>query len=308
MTPLRLGTRASALAVAQSSQVAESLRARGVRVELVTMTTPGDLDRAPLAGRAAEGIFVSSVREALLEGSIDVAVHSFKDVPTGRVEGLAFGAVPAREDPRDALLTRGPAIDALPTGARVGTCSIRRSAWVTRARPDVRVVPIRGSIDQRIARLIAGDFDAIVLAQAGLNRLGCPVPARQVVPVLDLVPPPAQGALAVECRSGDAATMAMLAAIDDARTMAAATVERAVLQAIDPTDGTALGAVAVVSRGRLYLLADLACPDGSGRVVVRVSEWVGASGIDEHRLVGIGRSVAALLARRHGTRQLRLAS
>ncbi|MDP1820172.1 MAG: hydroxymethylbilane synthase [Acidimicrobiales bacterium] len=308
MRALRLGTRASALAVAQSGQVADSLRARGARIELVPMTTPGDLDGAPLAGRAAEGIFVSSVREALLDGSIDLAVHSFKDVPTGNVQGLAFGAVPAREDPRDTLLTRGPAIDALPTGARVGTCSIRRSAWVTRARPHVTVMPIRGSIDHRIDRLVAGDFDAIVLAQAGLNRLGCSVPARQVVPVLDLVPAPAQGALAVECRSGDAATRSVLAVIDDARTRAAATVERAVLEAIDPTDGTALGAVAVVSRGWLHLLADLAWPDGSGRVVVRMSEWTGESGLDEHRLDGIGRSVAARLVRRHGTGQLRLAS
>ncbi|MDQ5975965.1 MAG: hydroxymethylbilane synthase, partial [Actinomycetota bacterium] len=197
--PLRLGTRASALALAQSGHVADALRRLGVAVEVVPLSTPGDGESAPLAGRAHEGIFVSSVRDALIDGAIDLAVHSYKDVPTDPADGLVVAAVPEREDPRDTVVSRGPGLAALPAGAIVGTCSVRRAAWVHRVRPDLQVAPIRGNIDQRVALVRDGRYDATLLAAAGLNRLGCGAPAVEVIALTDLVPAPAQGALALEC-------------------------------------------------------------------------------------------------------------
>ncbi len=291
---LRLGTRSSALALAQSGHIAAALRARGTAVEMVALTTPGDGETRPLTGRANEGIFVSSVRDALLEGAVDIAVHSFKDVPTGEVDGLVVGAVPSREDPRDAVISRAPLAD-LRAGAVVGTCSVRRAAWVRRVRPDLAVRDIRGNIDQRIARVTSGEYDAIVLAEAGLNRLGCATPGRFAISVTDLVPSPAQGALAIECRAADEATRLLLHGLEHHATRLAAVAERAVLAAIDPTDGTAVGAVATVRSGRLHLLTDIARPDGSGRVVLR-AEGIAAPGREGIRAaVALGASAAARL-------------
>lgn len=273
--PLRLGTRASALALAQSGQVARALGACGIVVELVPLETPGDRDLRPLPGRAHEGIFVSSVRDALDDGSIDFAVHSFKDLPVESVPGLAVTAVPNREDPRDVLISRsefadrGRGLAALPVGARVGTCSARRAAWVHRRRPDLSVAPIRGNIDARIARVLQGEFDAIVLAAAGLNRLDCPTPLRESIDIADLVPAPAQGALALECRASDAATRMQVRLLDHVGSHLSAIAERAVLAAIDPTDHVPLGAVATLRDGVLHLLTDISEPDGSNRTVLR---------------------------------------
>lgn len=296
-TTLRLGTRSSALALAQSGRVADALRAGGTPVEIVALTTPGDGESRPLNGRAHEGIFVSSVRDALLEGDIDLAVHSFKDVPTDEVDGLVVGAVPTREDPRDAVV--GTAVlTALPAGAVVGTCSVRRAAWVRRVRPDLRVEAIRGNIDQRIERVRTGEFDAIILAEAGLTRLGCATPGRFPVSVIDLVPAPAQGALAIECRAADDATRLRLRSLEVPAARLAAVAERSVLAAIDPTDSTAVGAVATVRAGRLHLLTDISRPDGSGRVVLRsVGDALpGRDGIREAQL--LGRTAAATLQER----------
>jgi len=293
--PLRLGTRASALALAQSGHVADALRRLGVAVEVVPLSTPGDGESAPLAGRAHEGIFVSSVRDALIDGAIDLAVHSYKDVPTDPADGLVVAAVPEREDPRDTVVSRAPGLAALPAGAIVGTCSVRRAAWVHRVRPDLQVAPIRGNIDQRVALVRDGRYDATLLAAAGLNRLGCGAPAVEVIALTDLVPAPAQGALALECRAVDTATRMALHALDHHGTHAAATAERALLAAIDPSDGTAVGAVALL-RGRvLHLLADLCEPDGSGRVVVRTRAFVGAGPVALGQARALGLRTAGLL-------------
>lgn len=295
---LRLGTRASALALAQSGQIASALRELGADVEIVQLQTPGDVDSRPLPGRAHEGIFVSSVRDALVEGSIDFAVHSFKDLPTGPSPELVVAAVPPREDPRDVLVSRadlsGRGIGGLPAGARVGTCSARRAAWVHRHRPDVFVVPVRGNIDERIARVVAGEYDAIVLAAAGLNRLACITPARESMSVEDLVPAPAQGALALECRAGDATTRRLLRMLDHEGTHLSALAEREVLAAVDPTDLLPVGAVATLRDGLLHLLVDICDPDGCNRTVLRASASVPRGAIDAARALGVQTAVALL--------------
>ncbi len=287
---IRLGTRGSALALAQSGQIAGELRNLEVDVVLVPLLTPGDLDSRPLAGRAHEGIFASSVRTSLREGDIDVAVHSFKDLPTGDPDAIAVGAVPRREDPRDALITRGHTIESLPLGARVGTCSARRAAWVRRTRPDLDVVPIRGNIDNRIARVVDGEFDAIVLAAAGINRLGIAPPHQMLIAVDDLVPAPAQGALAIECRANDSEMRALLAPLDDPATRLAAVAERAVLESVDPSDGTPVGAAATLDGARLHLIADICDADGSARIVLHET-----TAVDSARELGlrVGRDLLA---------------
>lgn len=283
---LRLGTRASALAVAQTLLVARQLESVGVRVELVPMESPGDADASPLPGRAQEGIFTSRLHSALVAGEIDAAVHSFKDLPCEPATGLVVAAVPRREDPRDTLVTRAASVADLPGGARVGTCSVRRAAWLARVRPDLTILPVRGPIDSRIARLEQGDFDAIILASAGLNRLGCPVPGRVTIAVDDLVPAPAQGALALECRSEDLTTRRLLGRVDHRATHASAIAERTVLATIDPTDATAVGAVATARGGVLTLLADLSSPDGTDRRVLRARVSLGDRPLQSARQLG----------------------
>lgn len=293
---LRIGTRASSLALAQSGLVAAALQATGSVVDLIPLTTPGDGETAPLAGRAHEGIFVSSVRAALLAGEIDLAVHSFKDVPTEEVDGLLVAAVPMREDPRDEVVALRP-LTGLAAGAVVGTCSVRRAAWVHRTRPDLVVRPIRGNIDQRITR-VGSEFDGVILAAAGINRLGCATPGRFPIPVTDLIPAPAQGALAIECRVDDAPTRLQLHTLDHHDSHLAASAERAVLAAIDPTDATAVGAVAVVRSGRLHVIADMSRPDGTGRLLVRAdgAALPGGAGLQIARKLGA--DVAARLLER----------
>jgi len=296
--PLRLGTRASALALAQSGQVAARLRALGIDVELVPLETPGDRDSRPLTGRAHEGIFVSSVRDALDDGSIDFAVHSFKDLPVDQVPGLVVAAVPSREDPRDVLISGFEHLGGLAglrAGARVGTCSARRAAWVLRHRPDLTVVPIRGNIDARIARVVAGEYEAIVLAAAGLNRLACPTPRREFIAVADLVPAPAQGALALECRAGDAATRMKIHPLDHPGTHLSALAERAVLAAIDPMDCLPVGALATYRDGVVRLLSDISEPDGGNRIVRRSSAPSGSPA--DARALGEATGLALLESR-----------
>ena len=235
---LRIGTRSSALALAQSTLTVELLARHGVAARLVPLSSPGDADSRPLPGRGTEGIFVSSVRDALLDGHVDVALHSFKDVPTAPMPGITVAAVPRRADPRDTVVSSVGPLAALPPGAHVGTCSVRRAAWVQRLRPDLVVVPIRGAIDARIDGVRAGEFDAIILAAAGIDRLGRSADIAEVIPSTSLVPAPAQGALALECRTGDASARLLLQRIDHAPTHLSAVAERAVLDAIDPTSSS----------------------------------------------------------------------
>jgi len=262
---IRLGTRSSALALTQSGHVADSLRALGHVVELVPMLSPGDLTTTPLTGLAQEGIFVSSVREALLKSEIDFAVHSFKDVPTDFADDITLGAVPERVDPRDTFISNYTSLGQLPAGARVGTCSVRRAAWVLRNRPDVQVVPIRGNIDNRIAAMQAGDFEAIILAAAGVIRIGRQSDIAEYIEATELVPAPAQGALAIECRTDDDHTQSVLGALDHEPSRQAALLERAIFHRIDATDSTAFGVLAQVTANEVRVLADLSQSDGTQR-------------------------------------------
>lgn len=246
MRLLRLATRRSALALAQSRQVARSLQdlVGGLRVEEVQVVTEGDrvLDRA-LSEVGGKGLFVREVEEALLEGRADLAVHSMKDLPAVMAAGLALAAVPRRESPWDALVTLGGlGLDALPPGARVGTSSLRRSRTVKAARPDLEVVLLRGNVDTRLRRLEAGDFDAIILAEAGLRRLGLSPPRALLEGVM--VPAVAQGALALQTRADDAPTRAIVGLLHDEATSLETEAERAVLGALSGDCGTPLGALA----------------------------------------------------------------
>jgi hydroxymethylbilane synthase len=257
---LRLGTRGSALALAQSGMIAEALRALGATVEVLTIRTAGD-GRAPDTVWG-EGAFVSALEAALLDGTIDVAVHSAKDVPTARDPRLRIAAFPAREDPRDALVTADPGLTlaSLPPGARIGTDSPRRCAFLLAHRPDLRPHPLHGNVDTRLRRLAEGESDALVLAVAGLTRLGLADRITQIIPP-DVVPPaPGQGALAVQCRADDAATGHVVERLDDPATRAAVEAERAFLAATGGGCRAPIGALAIAGNGTLALLVGAADP------------------------------------------------
>jgi hydroxymethylbilane synthase len=265
--PIRLGTRASVLATTQSTWVAERITAAlGREVELVEVTTEGDRDRGPLAQLGGTGVFVSALREALLDGRIDVAVHSLKDLPTGPAAGIALAAVPLREDPRDVVVARdGLTLGELPVGSRLGTGSPRRAAQVNALGLGLEIVDIRGNVDTRIRKVREGEYDAVVLARAGLARLGRLDDATEVLDPLQMLPAPGQGALAVEARSDDALA-AELAVLDDARTRAAVTAERAVLATLEGGCAAPIGVLAEVVEGEdgdeLWVRAVALSPDG----------------------------------------------
>lgn len=237
MTSVRIATRGSRLALIQTELVAALLRDHnpGVQVEVVTVVTAGDRDQStPLQEGERAGWFTSAIQETLLRGEADIAVHSYKDLPTKRPEGLVIAAIPAREDPRDALVSRTHAdLRSLPKGASVGTSSPRRTAQILELRPDLDVRIIRGNVETRIAKVESGEYDATVLALAGLRRLGLEERADHVFGFEEMLPSPAQGALAVECRTADAATRALLAKIDDPALRQTVTAERMFLATID---------------------------------------------------------------------------
>ncbi len=203
--PLRLGSRKSPMAIAQSGDVARLITERtGRRVEIVGVTTLGDVSREQLTQIGGTGVFVSALRESLLRGEVDFAVHSLKDLPTGDAPGITLAAIPARDDPRDALVARdGTKLADLPPGARIGTGSPRRAAQLMLLRSDVTCVPIRGNANTRLAKVRDGEFDAIVLAYAGLARIGHTDLVSEIFEPDTMVPAPGQGALAVECRTAD---------------------------------------------------------------------------------------------------------
>ena len=260
--PLRLGTRPSALALAQSGMIADRLRAAGREVELVEVRTPGDRSTAPVA-QLGVGVFVSALRDALARGEVDLAVHSYKDLPTAPDERLLLAAVPAREDPRDALVARdGKVLGELPPGATVGTGSPRRVAQLEGLGLGLRLVPIRGNVDTRIGKVTSGELDAVVVAAAGLRRLGRIAEATELLDPLQVLPAPAQGALAVECRRDDTPLAAFLRdTLDDPLTRAAVVAERAVLARLEAGCSAPVGALADI-------VSDL---DDDGRAVDRVS-------------------------------------
>ncbi|MEY7970516.1 hydroxymethylbilane synthase [Saccharomonospora xinjiangensis] len=259
---IRIGTRGSRLAMAQTGTIAAMLQSAGCRVELVPISTPGDRSSAPIA-EIGVGVFTSAVREALLEGQVDVAVHSYKDLPTAPEPGIALAAVSKREDPRDALVARdGLTLGELPPGSRVGTGSPRRMAQLRALGLGLDVVPIRGNIDTRLGKVTSGELDAVVLARAGLartDRLGL---VTEVLDPIQMVPAPAQGALAVETRADDVDTEHLLhTVVDDAATRVAVTAERALLAALEAGCSAPVGALAEV-------VEDL---NGEGAVVERLS-------------------------------------
>jgi hydroxymethylbilane synthase len=249
-SPIRLGTRASALATTQAVWVAERITgALGREVELVEVTTAGDLDRGPLAQLGGTGVFVSALRDALLEGRVDVAVHSLKDLPTDPPARITLAAVPLREDPRDVVVARdGLTLGELPVGSRLGTGSPRRAAQLRALGLGLEIVDIRGNVDTRIRKVRDGEYDAVVLARAGLARLGRLDDATEVLDPLQMLPAPGQGALAVEARSDDALAVE-LAVLDDARTRAAVTAERAVLATLEGGCAAPIGVLAEVVEG-----------------------------------------------------------
>ncbi len=288
--PVRVGTRASLLARTQSEHVAGALcEGLGRDVELVEVTTAGDVSTAPLATIGGTGVFVSALRDALLRGEVDVAVHSLKDLPTLLDERIALAAVPLREDPRDVLLARdGLTLGELPSGARIGTGSPRRSAQLNALGLGFDVVAIRGNVDTRIMKVASGHVDAVVLARAGLARLGRLEEVTEVLDPLQMLPAPGQGALAVECRATDTGLVAAVrSAIDEPRSRAAVTAERAVLAGLEAGCSAPVGALAEIAEGddgdELWLRA--VALSGDGAVAVRRSA-VGSS--DDAEKVGRG--------------------
>ncbi|MCF4120636.1 hydroxymethylbilane synthase [Antribacter sp. KLBMP9083] len=278
-TPIRLGTRASALATTQSGLVARRLEElTGRPVELVRISTEGDVRTGSLATLGGTGVFVTALREALLDGRCDVAVHSLKDLPTAPAEGLTY-VTPEREDPRDVLCARdGLTLEGLPFGARVGTGSPRRAAQVRAARPDLDVVDIRGNVDTRLARALGpeADLDAVVLAFAGLARLGRTDAVSEVLETDVVSPAPGQGALAVEVRTADVAGEAAgydvdlaraIRALDHRQTRLAVLAERSVLARLEAGCAAPVGAYAVVEGGVLLLSAVVARVDGTEQLM-----------------------------------------
>ena len=290
---VRLGTRGSRLALIQCEQVAAGLRAHGARAEIVVIRTSGDrLAHVALADFGGKALFVKEIEEALLAGQVDVGVHSLKDMPAALPAGLTLAAFPAREDPADVLLTRGPGgWDGLQRGARVGTSSLRRRALVLARRPDLRPEPIRGNVETRIEKLRAGACDATILAAAGLRRLGLDPPHSTPLPVDEFVPAVGQGILAVEAREADREVLELLGRLDDTRSRSEALAERAFLDGLGADCHTPVAGHARHDGAALTLTGVVASLDGA-----TVLRWQ-ASG--EPREAGrLGRAVAEeLLAR-----------
>src|SRR5215467_11660831 len=260
---LRFGTRGSRLAVVQSTEVADALRARGHEVELVTIRTSGErLADVALADFGGKALFVKEIEEALLDGRVDGGVHSLKDMPAELPEGLCLAAFSARQDPREVLLTRsGGTLDDLPRGARVATSSLRRRALLLARRPDLRVEPIRGNVDTRLRKLEEGLYDAMVMARAGLQRLGLKPEHIQVLPAVG------QGILGVEARCTDRAVLEVLESFDDPATRAEAEAERAFLRRLGAGCHTPVAGFAQVHDSVLAIDGLVASVDG--RTVTR---------------------------------------
>lgn len=268
---MRLGTRGSALARWQANWVAAQLRAAGVDVELVLITTRGDVQSGPIGGLGGQGVFTKEIQRALLEDRIDLAVHSLKDLPTEPVEGLCLSAVPPRGSVADVLVARqSTTFDALPAEARVGTGSLRRRAQLLHARSDLRILDIRGNVDTRLRRLDEGEYDAIVLAEAGLQRLELAHRITEVLSSTWMLPAIGQGALGLETRCNDHTTRHQLAMLNDPDTHAAVLAERTLLAQLH---GGCLAPVAAWGRvvdGRLELDAAVLDPTGRERLVTRL--------------------------------------
>ena len=260
---LRIGTRGSRLARAQAGAVASALLARGTHSEIVAIKTTGDrIKDKPLAEAGGKGLFTKELEEALLAGRIDIAVHSMKDLPTSLSEGLTLAAILPREDPADVLVSSVPLAQLKP-GARVGTSSVRRKAQLLRARPDADCVMLRGNVDTRLAKFDSGAMDAILLAFAGLKRLGLAARANHILSTDEWLPSLGQGAVGVETRASDTQTGNAVRPLDHAPSAAALACERAFQAALDGSCRTPIAGLAVVGDGVLSFRGEVLAPDGS---------------------------------------------
>ncbi len=294
---MRLGTRASLLARTQSATVGDAWStATGAAWEEVLITTAGDDTTVPLSQPGQPGVFVSALRAALLAGEVDVIVHSFKDLPSAPAIGIHLAAVPEREDARDALVSKGNLkLDQLPEGALLGTSSPRRAQRMLALRPDLRIEPIRGNVDTRIRKVRDGEYDATILAIAGMKRIGREKEAAQILTIDQLVPAPAQGALAIECRQGDRNLMDQLKVLGHKQSLLRSAAERAVLIGVEAECTTAVGAYAEIDKkGELTLVAELADHKGVEYERLSVSGMV-KDRADAHALGLV--AAAALLGR-----------
>ena len=294
---IRIGTRGSLLATTQSGIVRDALRERGHDAELVVVATDGDLSSAPIA-EIGVGVFTTALRDALAAAEIDVAVHSYKDLPTAEDPRFVIAAIPTRADARDALVARdGLVLGELPAGSAIGTSSVRRAAQLRALGLGLEIRPLRGNLDTRLNRVSNGDLDAVVVARAGLARIGRLGDVTETLEPVQMLPAPAQGALAVECRAGDTGLAELLAELDDADTRAAVTAERALLSELEAGCSAPVGAIAEVVESidedgnvfeELSLRGCVAALDGSD--VIRAS-GIGKTG----RARELGLSVAAEL-------------
>jgi hydroxymethylbilane synthase len=265
---LRIGSRDSKLARWQADWVVERLRSLGQAVEVVEINTSGDIEqKVTVASIGSPGIFTKEIQRAVLEGDVDLAVHSLKDLPTEPVAGLHLAAVPPRESPADALVARRVVdVKSLPHGARVGTGSLRRQAQLRHFRPDLQFAAIRGNVDTRLRKLDDGQFDALILAAAGLRRLGLADRIAQLLPYTMMLPAVGQGALAIECRADDSANIAAVAPLNDAMTRAEVLAERSLLRQLRGGCLAPIGAWGRVDDGRLHLSAVVLSADGVKRL------------------------------------------
>ena len=269
-TQLRIGSRGSQLALWQANHISALLRARGHEIEIEIIHTTGDkITDVPLAmvgtkGGLGKGIFTKEIEEALAAGRVDLAVHSLKDLPTELPKGFEITAITERQDPRDAFCSRHYAsFQELPRGARVGTSSLRRQAQLKAVRPDLDIHPLRGNVDTRLRKLEQGEYDAIILASAGLKRLGKTQLVKQIIPAEIMCPAAGQGALGIEIREGDTKTRDLLAFLNDLAARAATTCERALLNSLGGGCQVPIGAFAEMKNGKLHLESIVADPDGS---------------------------------------------
>ena len=300
---LLIGTRGSALAMAQTGEIADAITgATGVPTELVPVTTHGDVSRESLASLGGTGVFASALREFLLRGECDLVVHSMKDLPTVAYAGLRIGAVPERADARDVLCARdGLTLATLPDGARVGTGSPRRAAQLASQRPDLRIVDIRGNVGTRLGFVTDGELDAVVLAAAGLGRLGRLDAVTEYFDLGTWPTAPAQGALAIEVRTaafddreGNVAVLDAIDAIEHLETRATATAERAVLNRLEAGCAAPIGAHAVITAGGIRLTAAVYAPDGSDSLTLTgEADFATSAG---HEIMGTAETVGSALA------------
>ena len=291
MKALRIGTRGSALALWQARSIAGALReATSVEPEIVIIKTSGDkFQQTSFSQIGTKGVFIKELEDALLEGRIDLAVHSMKDVPTEMPEGLTIAAIGKREDVRDALLSSsGATLAALPRGARVGTSSLRRQSQLLYARRDLRMLELRGNVDTRIEKLKRGDYDAIVLAKAGLDRLGLSGNISEVLPHNVSLPAAGQGAIGIEARAGDAETLRVLTALEDSEARSVVTAERCALAGLGGGCQVPIGAWGRIENGNLVLDVAVLAPDGAQRM------WEQDSGARE-QAEAIGKRIAKKL-------------